>query len=275
MLPDEPRIDCHAHIFDPARFPYGADTFYRPLGHEIAPAAQLNNVMRVYGVSHALLVGPNSGYGFDNGCMLDAIALGERRFKGIAVVPNDIDHAALVSLKAQGVVGVAFNATHHGVAYYAQASSLLARLKALDLYVDVQVEADQMAELAPLLAHSGARILIDHCGRPVPEAGLPQAGFRAVLDLAATGRAFVKLSGYSKFSRDAHPFKDVHPYVHALLEAFTADGCMWSSDWPFLRAPARADYGPLLELIGLLIPDPVARRRVLWDTPRRLFAFDG
>ena len=27
---DEPKIDCHAHVFDPARFPYGKDIDYKP-----------------------------------------------------------------------------------------------------------------------------------------------------------------------------------------------------------------------------------------------------
>jgi predicted TIM-barrel fold metal-dependent hydrolase len=62
--------------------------------------------------------------------------------------------------------------------------------------------------------------------------------------------------------------------VHALLEAFTPDRCMWGSDWPFLRAPERIDYGLVLVLVERLIPDPGDRRKVLWDTPMRLFGFD-
>ena len=27
---EEPKIDCHVHVFDPARFPYRADTHYAP-----------------------------------------------------------------------------------------------------------------------------------------------------------------------------------------------------------------------------------------------------
>ena len=48
---------------------------------------------------------------------------------------------------------------------------------------------------------------------------------------------------------------------------------MWGSDWPFLRAPERIDYGPLLDLMDTLVPDAPSRRKVLWDTPRRLFGF--
>jgi predicted TIM-barrel fold metal-dependent hydrolase len=62
--------------------------------------------------------------------------------------------------------------------------------------------------------------------------------------------------------------------VHALLEAFTPDRCMWGSDWPFLKAPERIDYGTILTLTEGLIPDPADRRKVLWDTPARLFGFE-
>ena len=57
------------------------------------------------------------------------------------------------------------------------------------------------------------------------------------------------------------------------LDAFTPDRCMWASDWPFLRAPERIDYGPLLNLIERFVPDPVERRRVLFETPCRELGF--
>ena len=35
------------------------------------------------------------------------------------------------------------------------------------------------------------------------------------------------------------------------------------------------DYGPLLRLIEHLVPGPVERRAVLWETPRALSGFGG
>ena len=270
---DEPKVDCHCHVFDPAHFPYGANTFYRPAGQEIATASQLMQMHDAYGVRYGLLVGPNSGYEQDNRCMLDAIARGGGRYKGIAVVANDIDEASLAALADAGVIGVAFNATHHGVARYLAAGDLLAKLRALDLCVSLQVQHDQLVALGPFLARAGVRVLVDHCGRPTPEAGLGQPGFQALLRLARSGRAFVKLSGYAKFSREAHPYRDVRPYVDALLDAFTPARTLWASDWPFLRAPERIDVGPLLALAESLLPDARVRRAVLWETPCALLRF--
>jgi predicted TIM-barrel fold metal-dependent hydrolase len=176
-------------------------------------------------------------------------------------------------LKSAGIVGVAYNVALLGVDYYAATAPLLAHLAGLDMFVNVQVQDDQMAELAPLLVKSGAKILIDHCGRPRIEGGVDQPGFRAVLDLARTRRAAVKLSGYVKFGREPHPYADARPFVRALLDAFGPGACLWASDWPYLRAPHRIDYGPLVALAAELLPDAAVRRAVMWDTPRRLFAF--
>jgi predicted TIM-barrel fold metal-dependent hydrolase len=269
----EPKIDCHCHVFDPLRFPYDAASVYKPAGQEIGTAAQFTRVLDAYGVTHALLVGPNSGYEQDNRCMLDAIASGAGRFKGIAVVPNNAGDDVLQSLQAAGVVGVAFNATFHGVDFYRDTDDLLARLAALGLCVSLQVQHDQLVVLAPMLERAGVRVLIDHCGRPTSAAGLDQPGFRTLLRLADTGRVFVKLSGYVKFAQMPFPYDDARPYVDALLGAFTPDGCLWASDWPFLRAPERIDYGPLLGLVERFVPDAAARHRVLFETPRRVLGF--
>jgi predicted TIM-barrel fold metal-dependent hydrolase len=270
---EEPKIDCHVHVFDPARFPYRADTHYAPKGQEIGTPAQLKQVMGAYGTRYALLVEPNSGYGLDNSCMLDTIARGDGRYKGIAVVANDATLDDLRRLRDDGVVGVAWNATHYGVDHYRNGAPLLGKLADLDMFVDLQVEHEQLVSMLPLIRESGVRILIDHCGRPTVDAGLDQAGFRTLLELGPTGRVFVKLSGFVKFSREPVPHEDSWPFVRGLADAFTADRCLWASDWPYLRAPARVDYGVGLASMVALFPDASVRRKLLWDTPRRLFGF--
>lgn len=269
-LYDEPKIDCHCHVFDPDAFPYAPGVAYRPAGGEIATAAYFAEVMAAYGVQHALLVGPNSGYGTDNRCMLDAIAQGGGRFKGIAVVDNDAPTAQLRELQAQGIVGIAFNMALLGLPHYADADPLFERIAALGMFVQVQVRDDQMAALAPRLLGCGAALLVDHCGRPDRADG---AGFRALLALADSGRCSVKLSGYDKFAREPYPYADARPAVDALLAAFGPGHCLWASDWPHVRATRRLDYGPLLRLFERSVPDAAARRAILWETPKRLFGF--
>jgi predicted TIM-barrel fold metal-dependent hydrolase len=260
-------------VLDPAHFPYGRDIEYKPSGQEIGTPIQLRQVMQTYGVGHSLLVQPNSGYGSDNACLLDAIARGAGRFKGVAIVGFDTDLAALRALKSRGIVGAAFNSTFHGIDYYSRSADLIARLAELDMFLQIQSEHDQLLKFVPWIEAMPIRVLIDHCGRPTPQAGLAQPGFQALLRLAATKRVSVKLSGYSKFSAGPYPFEDCWPFVRAIVDAFTLDNCLWASDWPFLRAPQRQDYGPLVELVALLFPNAADRRTLFWDTPRRLFGF--
>ena len=76
-----------------------------------------------------------------------------------------------------------------------------------------------------------------------------------------------------KFSRQSAPYDDAWPFITALIDAFTPDHCLWASDWPYLRAPARVDYGVLLAVALALFPDASDRRKILWQTPRNLFGW--
>lgn len=128
-----PVIDCHVHVFDPARFPYADDAFYRPAGGEIATAAQLGHVLDANDIAQALIVAPNSGYGLDNRCLLDAIAHSNGRFKGVALVRNDASRGELQDLQGQGIVGVACNVAHLGIDHYRDLGPLVERLRDLGM----------------------------------------------------------------------------------------------------------------------------------------------
>jgi predicted TIM-barrel fold metal-dependent hydrolase len=270
---DEPKIDTHCHLLDPARFPYAADVLYRPTGQEVGDQTSFEYLMESYGVRHALLVGPNSGYNLDNRCMLHAIGTGAGRFKGIAVVPTDASLEALAELKSQGIVGIAFNVALNGLPYYAaHLKTILHKLEELDLWAQFQVEADQLLELLPYLEGTRVRLLFDHCGRPVASKGTEQAGFQALLELGREGRAVVKLSGEVKFSNQGFPFADARPYWDALIDAFGLSRCLWASDWPYLKAPFRLDYGPMLKRWETYLSAP-ERQKLMWDNPKRMFNF--
>lgn len=269
----EAKVDCHVHVLDPARFPYGAKTHYAPAGQELGTPAQLAQVLDTYGSVRALLVGPNSGYGLDNACLLDTVERSEGRYKGIAVVPNDIAADELVALKARGVVGIAWNVTFYGVDHYRDAAPLLRRLADLDLFVDIQVEHAQLLAIAPMLDASGVRILVDHCGRPTLAEGLDQPGFARLLELGPAGRAWIKLSGFVKFSQRPSPHEDAWPFIRALVDAYGVEHCLWASDWPYLRAPSRVDYGVQLRIPPLLFPEAADRRKFLYDNAFELFGF--
>lgn len=268
------RIDRHRHLLDPARFPYDADAPCYPAGQEIAAAAQMGHGFAAHGVEGVLLAQPNSGYDRDNRCMLAAIAQSGGRRRGVAVVANDASLDERAELKAQGVVGVAFNPPFFGTDFHLGTEGLVERLATLDLFLQIQVAGGELVVFLPTLGEAPVRLVFDHCGRPDPAAGLDQPGFQALLRLGRERDAAVKLSGYVKFAAHAHPCADAWPYVRALVEAFALDRCVWGSDWPFLRARERVDYGPLVALAEGLFPEARDRERLSWDNPLRLFGFD-
>ena len=268
----EPKIDSHCHILDPVRFPYLDSVPYKPAGQETGNTQYFKEVMRCYEVKHALLVGPNSGYTTDNRCMLDAIASAPQKFKGIAVVPNDCSLEQLEVLKDQGVIGIAFNLALMGFDFYADIEPLLRRLKQLDVWAQFQVEKELLLDILPMLSTVGVKTMIDHCGRPNVDAGTGQHAFQALLALGRQGQAVVKISGFAKFSHSAFPFTDVRPYTELLARHFGVHHCVWASDWPYLKASYRLDYGPMLKIYEADF-SPSERRAMLWDAPKKHFEF--
>ena len=268
----EAKIDAHCHVLDPAKFPYKPRVAYHPAGQEMGNAEYFLQLMACYEVRHALLVGPNSGYATDNRCLLHALKIGQGAFKGIAVLPNDCPLETLEHLKAQGVIGVAFNPSLMGVDFYADIEPLLQRLQRLDMWAQFQVEKDLLLDFLPMLSRVEVKVMIDHCGRPHLPGGVSQPGFQALLALGREQRAVVKLSGYAKFSEVAYPFADVQPYVQALVRDFGLHNCVWASDWPYLKAPYRLDYGPMLKTCESMFTAD-ERHQLMWASPKRHFGF--
>ena len=268
-------VDCHVHVFDPARFPFARDAAYHPVAAEWGSAADLAATLDAAGVERVVLVNPTSGYGEDNACMLDALErLGERA-RGIARVPLGASSRALDALARRGVVGVRIDVVTAGVELVRdrEFARFADRLADRDLVLDVQAQAGQWSVVAPALAQTRVRVVVDHAGRPQPDDGVSAPAFRALLGLARTGRVAVKLSGPMRYSRRAPPYTDASPFVAAILREFTPERLVWGSDWPFLRPERRLDYGPMLAWFLESVPAPAART-ILATTPRRWFGFD-
>lgn len=269
-------IDTHAHIIDPARFPYSADAAYHPGGQEIGPVERYLAVLDAHGIAGGVVVQPTSGYLFDNTVTLDAVARSSGRLRALVRVDPTRARSDESLLDLGQVAGARIDLIGDGVAALDLPGNrrLLAALKERNKILTVQVEGDQLASALPALLASGVDVCIDHCGRPDPRRGVNQPGFRALLELGRAGHA-VKLSGPFRFTHEAPPYLDTLPYVSALLDVFTPARCCWGSDWPYLRAAGRLDYGPGLRLLESWLPDAADRASVLRGTPRRLFGFPG
>ena len=100
-----------------------------------------------------------------------------------------------------------------------------------------------------------------HLGYPTIGRNVADAGFQALLQLMATGRAWVKLTGPYRLTREPLPYAPCDEWVNALLAA-APDRLVWGSDWPHVMLkgtmPNDAD---LVDLIGRWLPDPIQRHQ--------------
>jgi predicted TIM-barrel fold metal-dependent hydrolase len=265
-----PAVDSHAHVFAPGH-PFASDIPYVPHASQQGTPAQFRAVLDAHGFTHGLLVAAQP-YLYDNSVLLKAIAGSGRRFKGIALARPGAD---LQVLADGGVIGIRFNLSSFGMREFTGhgAERLLAEVAERGWFLQVHCERDELAEAMPVIRRAGVRVMIDHFGRPDPGRGVGQPGFVALLELGRSGRHVVKLSGPFRASVEGYPYRDVDPFIEAAIAAFTLDRCVWGSDWPFVRVEERIDYGPPLRCVERWLPDPADRRRLLWETPAKLFGF--
>ncbi len=266
--------DCHAHVFCDASYAFASEPVYIPEPSQRGTAANFLAVLDAHGLTHGLLVAAQP-YGHDNRCMLDSISASGGRLKGIALVSPALSDRDLMALADGGVVGIRMNLSTYGMREFTEpgADRLLDRIKAMNWFLQIHCEKDELVQAAPLLRKAGVRIMVDHFGRPDVRRGVMQPGFATLLEFGKAGNAVVKLSGPFRCSVDGAPYRDVDPFIAAAIEAFTLENCVWGSDWPFVRVNERVDYGPGLACLARWLPDPGDRDKVLWKNPARLFGF--
>jgi predicted TIM-barrel fold metal-dependent hydrolase len=272
-LTAERLIDCHAHIIDPARFPFPDGPGYKPHPEETGTREAYGAMLDGLGAAHALLVQP-SGYGVDNAAMLDAMAAAPGRYKAIAVVDPGASDRTLEQLADAGVVGVRFNLPSYdpGALRHPGAAGLLERIRALGWFAQVYADDAQWVEAAPILRASRVRVLVDHFGLHALAGGIAQPGFRAVLALGRDGQASVKLSAPFRLS-STPGYGDLDAFVEAILGAFGPGACVWGSDWPFLGLSTHPGLDSALIALRRWVRSPRDRQRILWDNPFGLFGF--
>ena len=265
-------VDCHAHIFPPD-FALPPGPGHKPEPYQRVTRQDHAAMLARHGFTHGVLSQP-SGYQFDNRAMLDAMAHGGGRIKGIANVPYDSDDATLDALERLGVVGQRFNLVDLDAGELArpEAQRFLDRLRERGWWAEIHAHGPWYAGLMPILSR-GHKLILCHMGRPQIDLGIDEPGFQSVLELGRSGLVVAKFTGISRFSRQPQPHADADPFVAAVLAAFTPARCIWGSDWPHVVLPPGIPYDHGLRWLEHAVPDPVVRSQILWDSPAALFGF--
>lgn len=278
MKPESPAraalaIDTHAHVFTRGLAMQSARRYTPDYD---APLADYLALLDSHGLSHGVLVQP-SFLGTDNRYLLDALAQGQGRLRGVAVLAPDMPQAGLDAMHRAGVRGMRLNLFGLPTPGLGQPSwqALLAKVNQLDWHVEVHTPALRLQEaLAPLLA-AGCRVVVDHFGRPDPALGVRDPGFRYLLDQAASGRVWVKLSAPYRIWPAPDRAPQGRQATLQLLDACTPARLLWGSDWPHTENRHHADYPQAHQWLHDWVEDDATRRIILAGTPSALFGIQG
>jgi predicted TIM-barrel fold metal-dependent hydrolase len=261
--------DCHFHIFGPF------DTYPLDPGRKYTPPEALVprylTVAETLGIQRMVVV-QASIYGTDNAVTLDAIAkFGLHRARGVAVIDDSFDDAALRRMHEQGIRGLRFNMVSGNGTPQDQLVALARRLVPLGWHIQVYADGPKMLEIGSMLGRLPVEVVIDHCGGVKAALGTSHPQFQALLRLLDSGRAWMKVCSY-RASSAGPPFADMEANVKALVAA-APDRCLWGSDWPHSQMNPIPDAGDLLDQFFDWVPDPMSRQRILVDNPTRLYGF--
>jgi len=264
--------DAHVHVWGPRkRFPFAEGRRYTPSD---APKELLFKLHERLGIQHCVIVQP-ACHGPDNSVTIDAVAATGGSYKGVALVPVTIADAELKRLAAANLCGARFHYMEHlgagpGIE---EAIAFGKRLADIGWHLQIHMEGERIAELAPALKRSPVPVMIDHIGRIDASRGLEQPAFRALLALMQDRNVWVNVSGTDRATRQGPPYSDAVPFARKLVEEF-GDRVVWGTDWPHPNhAPPVIDDGLLVDLLAEIAPSEAARQTLLVDNPQRFYRF--
>jgi predicted TIM-barrel fold metal-dependent hydrolase len=261
--------DCHFHIFGPFdKYPLSEGRTYTP---PVALVPQYLEMADMLGLQRMVVV-QASVSGIDNAVTLDAISrFGLHRARGVAVIDDSFDNAALKRLQDQGVRGVRFNMVSGNGTPEDQLEALARRVAPLGWHIQIYADGAKMQEIGGLLGRLPVEVVIDHCGGVMAPLGTGHPQFQALLRLMDNGRAWMKVCSY-RISSAGAPFADVAANVKALVAA-APDRCVWGTDWPHPQMNPAPEAGLLLDQLFEWVPDAAVRQKVLVDNPARLYGY--
>jgi predicted TIM-barrel fold metal-dependent hydrolase len=208
--------------------------------------------------------------------MLDALARGAGRLRGVMIADETIGDATLEAWHAAGVRALRFTEMRApgGTGRYPGSigtealTALAPRLRALGWQAHLWASAAQCAELLPRLLPLGVPIVLDHLAMPQ---GLEDPGIDAVLGHLREGSVWVKATLCRVPGGDPARLRPLQDR----LVAANPDRVLWGSDWPYVRMDPAPDAGAMLDLFLEWLGDDGLARRILVENPSALFGFDA
>lgn len=272
--------DSHIHIFaEPERFAHSDGAPYTP---EPFTADDYRAVQRRLGLDRVVVV-QSSVYGFDHGCLIDALEAldtgldgdGMDHACGVAAVGAGTSDGELHDLDAAGCVATRFQMRDPWrLIDWSETDRLANRVHdVVGWDVELQMDGRFLHEVEDRIRAWPGRAILDHLGCFLGWVGDRDPGLRALLRLIDADKLWVKLSGPEE--SDGPPRWEHTTRIARQLIRFAPERLVWGSNWPhptMLDAPP--DDGALLDLLLDWTEDESLRDRILIDNAAELWRFD-
>lgn len=266
-------IDCHVHLFGPAaQHPFHPDSRY--VSDDALPETNIA-LQDTLGLAGAVVVS-GGGYGRSTTHLAQVLEAHPDRFKGVALLPDDISDQALERLDALGVVGARFVSPGHRGDLPRLPSPMVGRVADLGWHIQYYPSGTDLLEHADALEALNMVVVLDHFAAVPARGGVDQPAMHRLLQLLDTGRFWVKLSGPMRCIDGDYPYDPVTPIAQALIAA-APERLVWGTDWPHVNMNGRGmpNDGDLFDLLATWAPDAAVRKRILVDNPRALYGAFG
>jgi predicted TIM-barrel fold metal-dependent hydrolase len=270
-------------VGDPTLYPLSPARTYTP---PIALPSELARLHRGLGIERVVIVTP-SIYGTANRITLWALGTRARTARGVVVIDEKTSERELDAMHRAGVRGARLNLAAVGADAAAarhQFAVLAQRLAARGWHIQIFTSPEIVAALKDQVLASPVPVVFDHFGGASGELGTDQPGFVELVQLVASGKAYVKISAAYRFSTQAPDFPDMGALARVLVKT-RAERVLWGTDWPHtnstpaardptaLAPPLPVDDLHMLNLLAAWVPDAKLRAQILVDNPQRLYDF--
>lgn len=270
-------VDTHAHLYhaNEIRYPMIANPSRPP--EKTGTIEHLRKNMEEAGVGRVVLVQTGSAYKWDNRLMGDTAKANSTDMVGVCNL-NPADPASVKKLEdlvdRYNVRGLRLEGREEVPQYHHPGSvQLFEAARRLGIVICAHIGVPFAGELAELLARfPDVPVVLDHSAY-LNAGDAPQSErLQTVMDLARYKNLHTKLTFGVTGSSEAFPFRDTHPVIRRVIDAFGADRCMWGSDFPCEHWLKKATYSQHLamftEAMGLSGGE---QETILSDTPLRVW----
>jgi len=268
-------VDAHVHMLaGKAEFPLWENRAENPAPGPTLDGwiALLEEHLETLGMTRAVIV-HSILFGPDNSVTLEALRRLDPNFRGVGLLPDGADAAAVDALDAAQIDAVRLNYVHGGVLSWEGARAMAPTLADRGMHIQMLMHVDRHIDaLAADIRTLPVPLVIDHIGWPSHGLAADGTGVDTLCDLLADGHVWIKLSALYRLC-DA-PYDAANALVQRLINANPAR-CLWGSDWPhlMLNGAKLPHSGQLLDAFDAIVPDDATRTQILCQNPVSLFRF--